>query len=273
MRDWALTSGESMRGEIEMVDEIAGTVRLRSDDGKESVVQMDQFSNIDRAWILEWLELGEELKELIKKFGGRMEHFEGKGATLTTGFHVYHPSGAIAPGTPRPMMILFDPAGKPERYLTRHLEAAEQTKITLVTCEHIRNGQTAEETLARFKELFPLIQKSVPHDPKRIFLGGTSGGALNAFYFPASMPEIPWAGIYSNGGWLGAEYERPYPATKVAMVNGDRDVAANGWLDADSAVLQKRGATVVVIAFEGAHQIPPVSVQVKAFKWLLGELK
>jgi len=263
MRDWTLTSGQAMRGEIEVIDESAGTVRLRAEVG------MAEFSNLDRAWILEWIELGEEQKAMVAKFGGRLEHFAGKGATLTTRFHVYHPSGEIAPGAPRAMMIIFDPSGKAERYLTRHLEAAEQAKITLVTCDEFRNGAPGGE---RFKDVFPLIQKSVAHDPKRVFLGGTSGGAASAFYFSTILPEIPWAGIYSNGGWLDGRHDLAYPALRVAMVNGDRDEGANGWLDADSEVLRKRGSKVAVLAFEGGHQIPPVSVQVKAFRWLLGEL-
>ena len=56
---------------------------------------------------------------------------------------------------------------------------------------------------------------------------------------------------------------------RVAMVNGDKDVAANQWIKRDSAVLQKAGCAVSVHAFEGGHQLAPPSVQIKALRWLL----
>ena len=53
------------------------------------------------------------------------------------------------------------------------------------------------------------------------------------------------------------------------MVNGNRDEAANHWVESDSKVLTEHGDTVSVMSFEGAHQVAPVSVQIKAFRWLL----
>ena len=50
-------------------------------------------------------------------------------------------------------------------------------------------------------------------------------------------------------------------------------IGANQWMDGDCNVLKNRGITIPVMAFEGGHQIPPVSVQAKAFKWLLKELE
>lgn len=276
MRNWTYTSGETLRAELVSVDEAKQSVRLRSDKGTETVLPTAQLSTLDRAWVLEWVEMGEELEALVKKLGGRIDHHEGKGATMVTGFHVYHPSGEITPGTQRPLIVLFDPSGNPMRYLMRHLEAADQTKFTLVSCEVFRNSLDDKEGLDRFKDVLPVILQTVPHDPKRIFLGGTSGGALRAFDLSAAVKETPWAGIYSNGGWLGGSknYNLPYPSQmRVAMVNGDKDIAANSWMDGDCTALKNRGITISVMAFEGGHQIPPVSVQAKAFKWLLKELE
>ena len=276
MRNWTLASGETLRAEVVSVHEAKQTVRLRSDKGKETDMPTDQLSTLDRAWILEWVEMGEELEALVKKLGGRIDHHEGKGATMVTGFHVYHPSGEIAAGAQRPLIVLFDPSGNAMRYLMRHMEAADQTKFTLVSCEVFSNGLGDKEGLDRFNDVFPVILKTVPHDPKRIFLGGTSGGALRAFDLSSSVRETPWAGIYSNGGWLGGSknYARPYPSQmRVAMVNGDKDIGANQWMDGDCGALKSRGITISVMAFEGGHQIPPVSVQAKAFKWLLKELE
>lgn len=274
IRTWTLADGTTQRAEIESVDEAAKTVSLRGEDGGDRTIPLDQLSNIDRAWVLEWIEMAEELEALVKKLGGRIEHFAGKGEKMTTGFHVYHP-GHAPDAAKRPLMIIFDPSGKAQRYLLRHMEAAEAAGITLVTCDYFRNGLSDEESQARFKDVLPVILKQLPHDPARVFLGGTSGGALNAFLFAAAVKEVPWAGIYSNGGWLGGQgnYQLEYPTMRVALVNGDKDTAANYWVDDDSAVLQKRGCKLALMAFEGGHQVPPPSVQLKAFKWLLGELE
>lgn len=278
MREWSFVNGENLRAEIVSVDEATHTVRLRSEKGQEMVVSTDQLSTIDRAWILEWVEIAEELEAKLKKLGGRIAHYIGKGPTTTTGYYVYHPSSAPAPGTMRPLMVLFDPSGHAWRYLLRHIEAGEATQFTLVTCDEFRNTKPDEETqleITRLGELLPLILKTVPHDPRRLFLGGTSGGASGAFLFTTKIQNISWAGVYSNVGWLGGSknWNLPYPAgMRVAMVNGDKDAPVKHWVDSDSAALKRCGIDVSVMAFEGGHQIPPVSVQIKAFKWLLREI-
>ena len=274
MREWKLTTGDKLRAQIEDVDEAAQTVSLQGENEVNTVLALDRLTTMDRAWILEWVEMGEELVSKATKLGGRIEHYDGKGKTLTTGFHVYFPSGEIPAGTQRPLMILFDCSGKSMRYLMRHMEAAEIAKLTIVTCDLFSNKMENDEAKLRFREVFPLIEATVPHDPSRIFMGGTSGGALRAFTETVNYPTIPWAGIYSNGGWLGGtnNWDKPYPAMRVAMVNGDKDLAVNQVMDDEAEVLRQHGSTVAVIAFEGGHQVPPATVQVKAFKWLLKEI-
>ncbi|MGB6223291.1 hypothetical protein [Haloferula sp.] len=275
IRDWKLKDGTELRGEIDDVDETAETVTLKGDQGKVVVVPLDSLSALDRAWVLQWIEFAEELGDAAEKFGGRIEHYEGKGETTTTPFHVYHPSGDIPVGTARPMMILFSANGKGIRFLLRHIKAAEEVKMTLVACDVFRNHMEERDSIRRFRELLPIIRATVPHDPERDFMGGSSGGAWRSFNLSSDLPDETWTGVYSNGGWLGGEknWNRDYPAMRVAMVNGDEDKAANAWLDRDIEILQEHDCTVAVVAFEGGHQVPPPSVQVKAFKWLLGEIE
>lgn len=274
IRDWKLTDGSEFRGEIDEVDEVAQAVKLKNDKGGAAVIPLDELSTLDRAWVLQWIEFAEELAEAAEKFGGRIEHYDGKGETEATPFHVYHPSGDIPAGAARPLMILFSTNGKGIRYMLRHIEAAEEVKMTLVACDIFRNGMEESDSIRRFRELLPIIRATVPHDPERDFMGGTSGGALRTFNLSTDLPEETWTGIYSNGGWLGGEknWNRDYPTMRVVMVNGDEDKAANSWVDSDSEILQTHGCRIAVVAFEGGHQIPPPSVQVKAFKWLLGEI-
>ena len=56
---------------------------------------------------------------------------------------------------------------------------------------------------------------------------------------------------------------------RVAMVNGNQDPSGDYHLKRDTVRLQQAGCKISVHMFEGGHQVPPPSVQEKAFRWLL----
>lgn len=170
------------------------------------------------------------------------------------------------------MLILFHPGGNGRRAIYKYIDAAA-SGVTLVSLDYFRNNSdpVKEDTMLEcFNELLPQIEATVPHDAKRVFIGGTSGGASRAYCYSAKVAR-PWAGILAGGGWLGgmANYQLPYPRMRVAMVNGDKDQGANQWVNSDTECFQKTGSIVSVHAFEGGHQMPPPSVQEKALRWLL----
>lgn len=269
-----MEAGGSITAEIATIDEETRFVVLRDVNGNETPVEFDALTTLDRAWLTEWIEMNEELAAKVGELGGRFQRFEGMGDKYTTGFYVYEPSKKLAAaGPPGPIMMLFCPSGKPVRYLLRHIEGAEGANITLVTADHFPNRLDNAEVAGRYEEVLPLIAEAVPYDPERFFLGGTSGGAMSAFVLSAKFPHVKVAGVYSNGGWLGRSPDnlRPYQASRVALVNGDNDSAANAYNNSVTRILQERECTVGVFAFEGGHQIPPPSVQAKSFRWLLGE--
>jgi predicted esterase len=273
VRGWTMKNGESMEAEILSVDEKNRTLILRNEKGDELPFSFDDLGMTDNAWVMEWLDMNEELAAKVKELGGTLNRFEGQGAKFKTGYYVYHPSGEVDPSKPRPLLFLIDPSGNPMRYLLRHIEAAEQTKFIVVSAEYFRNRRTLEEMFVRFDDLIPVFDKDVAYNPQALYLGGTSGGAWAAFNTASRLENRKVAGIYSNVGWLGPDpsEDTAYPACRVAMVNGNKDFAVAHEAHTVTRVLQKRGCTVSLFAFEGGHQIPPVSVQVKSFRWLLGE--
>jgi predicted esterase len=277
MRDWKFKTGEIRKAELLSTDDAAKTLVLRNEAGEESTFKVDDLSPIDQAWVLEWSESTEEVVEKVKQLGGTISHHQGRGAKYLTDFYVYEPLQPNAPaGDLPPLMILFDAGGKGLRYLLKHIEAGQAVGMTLVGCDVFKNHMDDVAGLARFKELLPAILASTPHNPERIFMGGSSGGAWRAFHHSAQVESITWAGIYSNGGWLGEPewYDLPYPPQlRVAMVNGDKD-HANEQIELTRKVLAQHGVKeMAVMAFEGGHQVPPMSVQTKAFKWLLKSLQ
>ena len=273
IRNWENKDGSRYDAEIIAVDEANEKITLRLSGGKESILSFSDLSVRDKAWILEWIEMNEELAAKVKEYGGKLERIEDKEGKGRAGFYVYHPSGDVDPAKPRPLMFIYDPSGNPIRYILRHIEAAETTKIILASSETFRNGQNTDEMSKKFDAMLTLFEAHVPYDKNRLFLGGTSGGAVAAFATSAALQHVKFAGIYSNVGWLGPapHDKRPYPAYRVAMVNGDKDTAVASYLESVTKTLQERGCTVSLFAFEGGHQIPPPSVQIKSFRWLLGE--
>ena len=275
VRQWKLQSGESFSAELVNYNEASGMVYLRINEHQHREFPMKSFSLPDQAWLVEWRDIDDEMAALRKKLGGNISYHHTSGP-LCAGFYVYRPSKA-APDQKLPLFILFEPGGQALRFLMRFMETAETVQCTVVCCDTFRNVENDDpiiegEMLERFRLLLPLIEKTVPHDPKQLFMGGSSGGAWRSYHYAVQV-ERPWAGIFANGGWLGGykEYGLAYPPKlRVAMVNGNRDDAANHWVEPDSKVLTEHGEIVSVMSFEGGHQVPPVSVQIKAFQWLLG---
>jgi len=272
-RDWKMVSGNTLRAELVEYDLDREMALLRFKGGAHREYPLDMFSVVDQAWLIEWAEFSDELDQDLAHMEGRFAHYQARGA-FTTDFYVYTPS-KYAETTALPMLILLHPAGKGARYVKQFMQAGELLDIIIVSTDANRNTEgdpaVAAAMFERFKELLERIEEAIPYDRQRLYIGGTSGGALRAFHYAAKIKR-PWAGIFSNGGWLGSKQSLslPYPGgIRVAMVNGNNDRAANSWVARDSKVLQARGCEVGLFSFEGAHQIPPPAVQVKALEWLM----
>lgn len=274
MRTWTFAEGAPVRAELTSYDEKSGVLQLRNEDKVIRKFQRDELATVDQAWLLQWVEYKEEMENTVKKLGGTLENQVGTG-NFTTEYSVYHPTGST-PAEQLPMMILFHPGGNGHREILRYVEAAEAVKMTIVSCETFQNSKDDPEIeagyLERFKELLPQIEKAVAHDPKRLFMGGVSGGGWRAYHYSAQINR-PWAGIFANCSWVGAKkyWDLPYPKMRVAMVDGDNDYGRYT-VKKDVEVISKSGSEISVMAFEGGHQVAPPSVMTKAFRWLLGEI-
>jgi predicted esterase len=272
-RVWTFKSGQKLRAAQLSYDAATGEVVLLIKDSEKSTIEFDELSPIDQAWLVEWSQIEQEMDVLIDALGGRFEHYVAEGE-FTTDFYVYYPT-ICETNRDRPMLILFNAGGKAARYLKLFVEAAEIHGIVMVACSEFYNTPNDEgdpEMLKRFKELLPVIESTVPHDPKRVFMGGNSGGAMRAYNYTAQI-ERPWAGVYANAGWLGGYeyYDWPYPSgMRIAMVNGNND-HANRWLERDGKLLSSKGNTVVVFSFDGGHQSAPPKSRSKALEWLIDE--
>lgn len=270
VRRWT-GDGKSFSAEVVTFDPATGKVVFKGGDGLDFEMNEKLLSLTDQAWLREWVFIEEELKQKLVKLGGETEHHVTQGEYPTDLF-IYHPPGVEKPAE-RPMLILFSPTGRAQRNLLHYAEAAATLKIVLVACGQFRNDSSdreANEMRDRFGEVLPLIEKYVEHDPKRMMMGGSSGAALRAFIYSTTFKR-PWYGIFSNGGWLGPSdsRERDYPPMRVAVVNGNNDVAANGVVEQESKILMAHGCKIAVFSFEGGHQVAPPEHTTDALRWIL----
>jgi poly(3-hydroxybutyrate) depolymerase len=250
-----------------------------SDNGEIVTYKTSEFGDLDRAWLAAWAEKNAELDEIVKNAPGKLTRHEVKGE-FTTEYYVYEPSEA-GPEENRPVLLLFNPTAKAQQYIKRFVEPAEETKLTVITLGYFHNVSLHDPQVSvkeapmtrRFGEVWQDIQRQLKFDKARVFLGGTSGGGRRAFSYTWQYPR-PWAGVWNNGGWIGgpelASHDFP-DNMRVVTINGNQDHANNAEIDHDTRALQKHGATVGIISFEGGHQMPPKDKIVQSFNWLLGK--
>jgi hypothetical protein len=271
-RKWTLDSGEMFVADLVNCDVTNDVVTLRMSDQQEKTYSIKDFAPMDTAWLLEWTQVSRELDSL--KLKGEFNHYQHQGTNAISDIYVYTPSKYKTTQN-LPLLFLFNASGKGARYVKRFMEAAEALDLILVSSDSFHNTTdpvVEAKMLAIFKEILPVIEDAVPHNPSKLYMGGSSGGAMTAFEYSHQVNR-PWAGIYSNGGWLGGlkYYDKPYPKMKVVMQNGNHDEAANQWVKPDAEVLEKRGCVVDIFSFEGAHQVPPPLQQAEALRSLLSD--
>jgi len=262
-RTWTSDDGKQIVGEL--LREEGDSVVLKVKD-REFTVPLSRLSEEDRGWIDARRKEAEERNKEFAALGGTMKTFPKNDSQKVT-FHVYYPTSFSA-DTPLPMLILFSPGGQGRGILQNFRDACEKVGWIGVGCDTFRNGVPASELDPLFTELLPIIEKSVPHDPQRLFTGGMSGGASRAVQYTAKF-DRPWKGVISCGGWLGKEFDLEYPrGMAVAWVNGDKDEGANSWVAKDSEVLKKRRCKTKLFAFPGGHVIGPPEVLIDAMRWV-----
>ncbi|BDS08021.1 hypothetical protein NT6N_30610 [Oceaniferula spumae] len=271
IRQWSYADGKSFKALILGWDSKTDLVTLSRGNNDTFTVKRTDLSLADQAYVRQWFNNREQLEKKLKEAGGKMLYLQTSG-TWQTDYYVYQPSTYKADGTD-PMLLLFSSSGNGYTMMLRHFEAAEKVGMVLVTADYFSNKNSGPTSDKHFTEMLPQLE-IISHDPKKLFLGGDSGGALRAYHYTADF-DRPWAGVYANGGWLGRDHTRKYRANmRVAMINGHKDKNALHFTKGDTDYLtESRSCNVALFSFEGGHQLAPTEAQVEAFNWLLGNAK
>lgn len=267
-RTWTSADGKQLVGELLRDSGESVVLKIKN---KEFTIPLARLGDEDRQWVETRRKEMEEKKKEFAALAGTIKTYPTNADQKVT-FHVYYPT-KYSPESPLPMIILFSASGHGKSILEKFRESCEAMGWVGVGCDTFKNGVAGTILDPMFGELLPIIEKTIVHNPERLYLGGMSGGALRALQYTAKF-DRPWKGVISCGGWLGKAFDLNYrEGMAVAWVNGDNDKNANSWIEKDSAVLKKKNCKTKIFHFPGGHEIGPTATLTEAMRWALENTK
>ena len=128
---------------------------------------------------------------------GRLQERVVSRADPSQSFALYEPARPSGEAG-RPVLFLFDPAGRGALAVSRFREAADKYGWILVGSNDSRNGPS-EPIVQAARTMWSEVRLRLPIDERRVYAGGFSGGARAASYFgritgapsPGSSPAAP----------------------------------------------------------------------------------
>ncbi|MDA3798208.1 MAG: SHD1 domain-containing protein [Kiritimatiellae bacterium] len=290
MRTWTSIDGKTI--EAEFVRTGNGRVMLRGADGKMMNTSFTVLSKQDQTFIENLYKEAKEKADaeakaadeaaakekqerqaviLAKWKPGEISSYVTTNATRAS-YHVYIPS-SFNPDKPPPLVYAFSPGGNGKGQLNSMKKSAEKYGWIVVGCDKLKNGMDQADEQKIEDDILSCVQTKVPHDPKRVYLSGMSGGALRSYQIAGRRQDMEFAGILAFGGWLGGKEcqkncSLPKRGGAVAMVNGDQDKAANSWMQDDGKAIKRRKWEVKVFQFPGGHIMAPPEVIDEAIAWI-----
>jgi len=282
-RTWASKDGKSTEADLKSYDVASGRIVLIR-NGREFRLHRNQLSSEDIAYLDNQEEQRlQEQKEVAAKEAEIVALENAKAGTVvkytTDGehalsYHCYYPQNH-AYQTNLPLLILFAPTGRGRNIMNYFKPVGDAHDWIIVGCDGFKNGLDDDIGRKWFEEVLPHIEQNITHDSGELYMGGMSGGASRAYHYSAYF-DRPWKGIVACGGWLGgSEYEGLEYRRKmaVAMINGNNDNGANGWVERDKSELGGRGCKVKLFQFDGGHVLPPSDVLIEAVEWIIDNRK
>ncbi len=283
-RTWTSLTGKQL--EADFVSCELDRVTLKSPQGEPFSVSLAKLSPEDQAFIRSQESPGLPPETAASapaaESGARPAGLLGQmvpGETFTrtaagktaVNYHVRVPA-TFNPAQPPPLVIAFSPSGKGRFMLEAIGPSTDKAGWIAVGCDKLKNGiEDGQLEVQMEDEVLEDIYRSVPHDPRRIYLAGHSGGAMRAYGLAARRKE-PFAGILAYGGWMGGKefQQQTYcPNMAVAMVNGDQDKTAISWAPGDAKALENSQCRVKQFSFPGGHAMKaPPEITDQCLRWL-----
>ncbi len=265
-RAWSNREGKVIQAELVSYDPETKKVILKLSNGSQPTLASETLSDADQAWLDERQRNLDERAATFRASAGKTISYQSEGSHAVS-YQVYYPT-SFSSESPPAMIIMFSSGGNGKHILGSVKEACEALGWIGVGCDVFKNNTDEALLDEKWREVFPHIEKTVPHDRDLLYLGGMSGGALRAYDYSESTAR-PWKGVLAFGGWLGGkETLNCAPKMAVAIVNGDNDKNANLVMVSDVDVLEKERCKVKSFSFPGGHTIAPPVTVLEAMQWL-----
>lgn len=273
-RIWTNLTGKQL--EAEYVSLSLDRVTLKSPQGEVFSVLLDKLSPEDQEYVRnqarpslpsEKAVFSSAAVPDVGNAGVLAQMIPGKTFTRTAAgetaikYHVRVPP-SFDSSHPPPLVIAFSPKGNGRFMVEAIGTSADKAGWIAVGCDKLKNGMPDAKLVEKMEdEVLDDIFGNIPHDPRRIYLAGHSGGAMRVYRISARRKE-PFAGILAYSGWMGGEDKQKQPFCQnmaVAMVNGDQDSAVKSWEQRDTQALVNRKCRVKLFGHPGGHamQVPP----------------
>ena len=175
---------------------------------------------------------------------------------------------AFTPQGTNPLVIALDPNGGGSYMVSVLRHSAEKYGWIVVGCDTIQNGSDWLDD-RRFYEILQDVRRRIPHDERRLYVAGFSGGAYRGFEHVRYFWN-EFAGLITYGGWIGNydDYTVFPSRLAVARLRGDTDEGSASWDGADAGYILGSGCSLRDWIFPGGHQTAPPAWTDEAVAWL-----
>ena len=169
---------------------------------------------------------------------------------------------------PPPLVLYFDPGANSGYGMQKIQPSCEAAGWVLACANGLGNTAIANEDIVT-REIMDDVRRRIPHDRRRFYLAGLSGGAWRA----NSVAREYWneaAGLLLFGCWIGDydDYTVFPDRLAVARVNGLDDTSAIAREPYDSVYYTQTLTRVHDVHFAGGHEIGPTNAISEALTWL-----
>ena len=282
-RTWTNLTGKQL--EAEYVSLAQDRVTLKSPQGETFSVMLAKLSPEDQEYVRNQAQSRLPSVKAVPDVGNtgvRDQMMPGKTFARTAAgetalkYHVRVPP-SFDPRRPPPLIIAFSPKGD-GRFMVEAISAStDKAGWIAVGCDKLKNGMPDEKREEKMEdEVLDDIIGNIPHDPRRIYLAGHSGGAMRVYHISARRKER-FAGTLAYSGWIGGVEKQMQPFCQnmaVAMVNGDQDAAVKSWEKNDAQALVNRNCRVKLFSHPGGHAMKvPREITDQCIQWFQEDWK
>jgi len=200
VRSWLSTAGTKIEAKATACDGTIATFETPS--GRVLKVDLDKLAPADRELLQNHFSKGSSgatseatpPADLGQPLGSVVGPIEAKGSH----YFLYLPKSLKA-DRKAPLLFFTHAGGGDKGRMKPMLEGSEICGWIVAMSVESKNGMEKTESFVHSKRCVEHLLKTLPVDPKRVYFGGISGGAREAFYNSSQMDSAGVLGLIAGG--------------------------------------------------------------------------